>query len=137
LLRGVRVVDILCRDPIIMPAGLTVREAVDLFFLRRPYKAYPVVDADGSYVGMLTLGDIQQLEPELWEQTTVGELAARGERLPMVRLEEPAIRALHKLAESGQSRLPVLENGRLVGLVCLRDLMNSMEIRAGLISPRS
>jgi CBS domain-containing protein len=55
----------------------------------------------------------------------------------MVRLEEPAIRALHKLAESGQSRLPVLENGRLVGLVCLRDLMNSMEIRAGLISPRS
>jgi CBS domain-containing protein len=96
-----------------------------------------VVDADGSYVGMLTLGDIQQLEPELWEQTTVGELAARGERLLMVRLEEPAIRALHKLAEIGQSRLPMLENGRLVGLVCLRDLMNSMEIRAGLISPRS
>jgi Zn-dependent protease/CBS domain-containing protein len=136
LLRGVRVVDILCRDPIVMPAGLTVREAVDLFFLRRPYKAYPVIQADGSYVGMLTLGDIQQLDPELWEQTTVGELAERSERLPAVRLEEPAIRALHKLAESGQSRLPVLEDGRLVGLVCLRDLMNSMEIRAGLISPR-
>ena len=85
---------------------------------------------------MLNLADVQQVEPALWDQTTVGELAARGEPLPAVRLTEPAIRALHKLAESGQSRLPVLENGYLVGLVCRRDLMNYMEIRAGLIAPR-
>lgn len=136
LLRGVRVADVLCRDPIAMPAGLTVREAVDLFFLRRPYKAYPVVEADGHYVGMLAIADVQNLEREAWETTTVGELAARAEPLPVVQLWEPALHALRKLAESEQSRLPVLENGRLVGLVCRRDLMNYMEIRAGLASPR-
>ncbi|MCS7270032.1 MAG: site-2 protease family protein [Gemmataceae bacterium] len=136
LLRGVRVADILCRDPIVMPAGLTVQEAVELFFLRRPYKAYPVVEADGRFVGMLTIADIQQLDREAWSTTLVGELAERSQPLPTVRLLEPAINALRKLAESEQSRLPVVEDGRLVGLVCRRDLMNYMEIRAGLASPR-
>jgi Zn-dependent protease/CBS domain-containing protein len=136
LLRGVRVIDILCRDPIVMPAGLTVREAVDLFFLRRPYKAYPVVDSAGRYVGMLTLADVQHLEREAWESTLVGDLAARAAPLPTVQLEEPALNALHKLAATEQSRLPVVEGDRLVGLVCRRDLMNYMEIRAGLVAPR-
>ena len=45
---------------------------------------------------------------------------------------EPAVQALQTLASSGQSRLPVLDNGKLVGLLCLRDIMDFIEIRTGL-----
>lgn len=49
---------------------------------------------------------------------------------------EPVLHALRKLAESGHSRLAVVENGALVGLLCGRDVMDLLEIRAGLASPR-
>ena len=41
------------------------------------------------------------------------------------------------MPESGQSRLGVVENGVLIGLLCGRDVMDLMEIRAGLAPPQA
>ncbi len=135
LLRGVRVADLMCRDVIALPPGLTIREVIDHFFLRRPYKAYPVVQ-DGQFVGLLTLEAIQSVPAEQWESVTVGEVAARGEGVPTLRPHESAISALRKLAETDLSRLPVVENGQFYGLLCRRDLMHYLEIRSSLALPR-
>ncbi len=135
LLRGVRVADLMCRDVIVLPPGLTIREVVNHFFLRRPYKAYPVVQ-DGQFVGLLTLDAIQNVPIEEWESTTAGEVAAQGEAVPTLRPHEPAINALRKLAETDLSRLPVVENGQFYGLLCRRDLMHYLEIRSSLALPR-
>ena len=66
-----------------------------------------------------------------------GRRPGRGSRpAAAVHPREPVLQALRKLAASGQSRLPVVEDGRLVGLLCGRDLLDLMEIRAGLAPPR-
>jgi CBS domain-containing protein len=134
LLDGVRVTDMMRRQPVTVDAHLTLREVADQFFLRYPYKAYPVV-RDGEFVGMLTLGALQETERGRWEVVRAGDLAAGRGRVPVVHPREPVLQALRKLAESGQSRLPVVEEGSLVGLLCARDLMDLMEIRAGLVPP--
>jgi len=136
LLRGVSVAEMMRRDPITVDARLTLREIADRYFLRHPYKAYPVVQ-DGRFVGMLTLRALQRLPHEEWDLHRAGDVATQQGTLPTVHPEEPVLTALRKLAESGQSRLPVVSNGDLVGLLCGRDVMELMEIRSGLAAGRS
>lgn len=135
LLRGVHVADMMQRRPVTLDADLTLRDAAENFFLRYPYKAYPVVSG-GRFVGVLTLRDVQSTPRDQWDTLRVGDVAARDSDLPVIRPQEPALHALRKLAATGKRRLPVVDNGVLVGLLCGRDLMDLMEIRAGLAMPR-
>ena len=135
LLGGVRVAEMMRPQPVTVEAHRTLREVADQFFLRYPYKAYPVV-RDGEFVGMLTLGALQGTDRDRWDVVRAGDLAGGRGPAPAVHPREPVLQALRKLAASGQSRLPVVEDGRLVGLLCGRDLLDLMEIRAGLAPPR-
>jgi len=136
LLSGVRVADMMRREPLTVDANLTLRQVADQYFLRYPYKAYPVV-REGKFLGILTLRALQEMERDQWEEIRAGEVVGRSSPLPAVVPHEPVLQAMRKLAESGQSRLPVVENGVLVGLLCGRDVMELMEIRAGLVAPRT
>jgi len=121
-----------------LPQGVTVRslrEAADDYFLRYPYKAYPVVDG-GRFVGVLTLRALQDEDRGRWGELRAGDVVSRGGPPHVVHPRELVLNAMRKLAESGQSRLAVVEGGQLVGLLCGRDVLDLMEIRAGLSAPR-
>lgn len=134
LLRGVRVADVMRRQPVTIEANLSLREAAEQYFLRYPYKAYPVIQ-DGEFLGILTLRTLQEKPRDKWDVLRAGEVVSQGGPLPVAHPHEPVLQALRRLAESGQSRLAVVDNGALVGLLCGRDVMNLMEIRAGLAPP--
>ena len=136
LLHGVRVSEMMRRQPVAIPARLTLREVVDEYFLRFPYKAYPVVQ-NGKFLGILTLRAVQELPQDQWAHLDVGAVVLQDDSVPVVHPEESVLQALEKLAESGQSRLGVVENGVLVGLLCGRDVMDLMKIRAGLAPRRA
>ncbi len=46
--------------------------------------------------------------------------------------DEEAIAGLKRITETGQPRLMVVEHGRLVGLLSLRDLMDLFQLKAEL-----
>jgi Zn-dependent protease/CBS domain-containing protein len=135
LMRGVRVADMMRRHPITIAARLTLREAVDQYFLQYPHKAYPVVE-DARFLGILTLRALQEVPRDKWDMLEVGDVVSRDGQLPFVRPDEPVLKALQTMAESRESRLAVVENSELVGLLCSRDVMALIEIRAGLAPPR-
>lgn len=134
MLHGVRVADLMRRQPLTIDADRSLREAADQFFLRYPHKAYPVIQ-DGRFLGLLTLRALQEQPRDQWEVVRVGDVAAQGGPWPVADPRDPVLDALRKLAESGQSRLAVVEDDALVGLLCHRDVMNLLEIRAGLAPP--
>ncbi len=136
LLRGIRVAEMMRSRPVTVEANLTIRDVVEQFFLRFPYKAYPVVEG-GTLVGLLTLGAVQQSDRQQWDVRRARDLAVPASQLPQVRPDEPVLQALQKLAASGASRVPVVQNGSLVGLLCGRDVMDFLEIRGGLSHGRA
>jgi CBS domain-containing protein len=101
---------------------MTLRAAIELF-TQRHIGGAPVVDRDGSLVGMIS--ELQMLD-------VIFDADVRTARVGDYMLVDVQSVSPHEsLAEAGQlfalysfRRLPVVENGSLVGIITRRDLMN-------------
>ena len=96
----------------------------ELMFLEK-HRGYPVV-SDQRLEGFVTLTDLQRVpEPER-DIVTVGQVMAR--KLYVIAPEEEASMAMKMMNEMGIQRLPVMDNGRLVGIVSREDLVRAIEL---------
>jgi len=121
--------DVMRTNIIALPANGTLREAGELV-LSRPMKGqhlYPVVDPGNGLLGAVTrkeLFKLFELKPNLTTETRFSELVSTR---PVVAFADEPLRVIvHRMAESGFTRLPVLdpqEERRLVGMISLNDLL--------------
>ncbi len=120
LLRRFRVADVMTPDPIYVTPDMRVGEVIELM-LRHKHLGYPVVD-NGRVVGIVTLGDVINASRD----GRVERVMSR--EVVTVTPNEDAFKALKIMSERGIGRLPVVENGRLVGIVSRSDLIRVLEI---------
>ena len=69
---------------------------------------------------------------EAWDVTTVGEIMTPADRLVVASPEEDAALALEKLSSNNIRQLPVVGEGRLVGLLRRQDLVKWLQLHAEL-----
>ena len=119
-----RVGEIMTRDVESLPSDMPVSRAMARVAGGR-HKAYPVVDAAGRPIGLVTRADVLG-----WSAAREEEDAPLGARvsdasLPALHPQDVAAQALDAMLASGLGRLPVTEpdRGRLVGIVTRRDLL--------------
>jgi CBS domain-containing protein len=126
-LEGIRVRNIMSADVHTVPPGMSLLELTDLVF-REKHRGYPVVD-EGELLGVVTTADIQRVPESLRQTTTVNEVMAK--KIFDIGPDEDATVAMKKLTELGVRRLPVMENGLLVGILSREDLVRAMELCSG------
>lgn len=115
-------------NPVTVPSSATIREVVDHYVYRYHHKLFPVVD-NGALLGCITINRIKEVPREEWERRTVGELARGCNSENTVSPETDAVRALARMHRSGASRLLVVENGRLTGILSLKDLLQFLAMK--------
>lgn len=130
-LGGATVRDVMTAEVVAVPAATTIRDLVDRFFLHHHYICYPVVQ-DTSAVGFIAIKDVKGVPQEAWERTRVTEVMTPIGPDTSLAPDDDVETATRKMASSGCWRLPVLEAGRLAGIVTRRDIMHYLEIRADL-----
>jgi CBS-domain-containing membrane protein len=96
---------------------------------RRP-RLYPFVDAAGRLVGVATLRELREVLANAGVNDGVRQrIGALLHRPPVVAYpDEPLRVVVHRMAETGRTRLPVVERGevrRLVGMIGLADLLHA------------
>jgi Zn-dependent protease/CBS domain-containing protein len=123
-LEGIKVKDIMSADVHTVTPTMNLRELTDLVFQER-HRGYPVVE-NGELLGVVTTVDIQKIPIEARETTTVGSVMTR--RIYNIGPEEEATIAMRKINELRVRRLPVIENGKLVGILSREDLVRAMEL---------
>ncbi len=103
-----------------VPAGATVGEVCRQISAGR-HSAYPVVDGKGRCVGIVARGDL--LRQPLEDSAPILEAASRD----VVTLEpdDTVFVALHRILEENVEHLPVVEDGRLVGICTRTDVLRA------------
>jgi Zn-dependent protease len=103
-IEGVRVADVMDAEPVAVPETLTLDRAEDEFFLRYGWPWFPVVDAEGRLVGVVSREAVDSVPEQVRPARPVASVMARddGDSGLRVRLEEP-LEAL--LGREGLARL--------------------------------
>jgi Zn-dependent protease len=123
VLAGEPVSHFMSANPVTVPPTLTVRELVDNYLYRYPYKFYPIVK-DGELVGCVSVDQVKQIPREEWDHRTAETMASPCSRDNMIEPTADASKALSTMTRAQVSRLMVVDHGRLLGIVALRDLLN-------------
>jgi len=89
------------------------------------HMGYPVTDHE-EIVGIVTFDDLSRLKKENLE-TPIKNFMTK--ELIFTSPQEPVTTALEKLNQHRVGRLPVIENGQLVGIISRTDIMRALEIR--------
>lgn len=133
VLGGVRVRDFMTANPATLPDTLPLNLAVDDYFLAHHHKAYAVCSSEGDFRGLLRLERLKGIPRERWPYTTAGDaVAEEGSASLCIEASAPAARAMRLLLAPGTSRLAVVDDGKVVGMVTRRDIAGFIDIHTAL-----
>ena len=93
---------------------------------------FPVID-NGQMVGLVTLEDVHKVKRDSWETAVVGEIMTPTRELAVVAPREPLGQAMDKLSRGDLRQLPVVERGRLIGILRRVDIVKWMRLKSGFV----
>jgi Zn-dependent protease/CBS domain-containing protein len=132
---GLTVAKLMQRNPISVPPELTIRALIDNYFYRYYFKAFPVL-RDGELVGCIMAKDVQNLAAEDRDRLTTGEVMQPCLPQIVVPPDCDALEALTRMQGGRHSRLLVVENGRLRGILALSDMLQYLSLKQELEKSR-
>jgi CBS domain-containing protein len=130
-LRGARVADVVEPDPTVVSPNTSVRELIEEYVLRGNRRAVPVA-RDGQIIGMVTLRDVQHVPKEEWDTTRVVDVMGGRDGVVTVSSRSTLQAALEALAKGDYEQVPVVDDGRLVGVVSRADIVRQIQLREAL-----
>jgi len=119
-------------NPVTVDPAVTLREFVEDYVYHYHFKMFPVVENGDRLVGCITTREVKSVPREAWDQRRVGEVMEDCGPEKMVAPDQDAMEALSVMNRNGVSRLMVGEGGRLVGIVCLKDMMKLLSLKVDL-----
>lgn len=114
--------------PAVEPA-IAIDRLVDDYLMQSDDHSFPVLDGS-RLVGLVTLTDVRSVPRPKWSETRVQEIMTPADQLITVSSGEEAITAMNELAERDVRQVPVLENGRLVGMLSRRDFVRWLQLHS-------
>jgi Zn-dependent protease len=118
-------------NPVSVPSWLSVQSLVDDVIYRHHHKFYPVVD-DGRLTGCVSIDDVTAIPREDWRHRRVADIARACSVENTIHPDADALDALHAMRRGGRSRMIVAEDGNLVGILSIKDLLEFFALKAEL-----
>jgi len=130
-LTGVKIRDIMTREVHTVDPDSSIKEIVEMQFSQYKHTGFPV-EKDMRLLGIITIEDVRKIPRDKWQETKVGDAMTACEKLICASPDEPAVDALIKMSKHNIGRLPVQDNGKLVGIITRSDILHAIRIRTEL-----
>jgi Zn-dependent protease len=128
---GVTVAQVMNTNPMTVPANISLQKLVHEYFLPQGLRSALVMQGD-QLAGLITLSDIRHVPQDQWAQTPVGFAMVPVERLHVATPQQSLKDVLSLMTGKDVNQLPVVEDGRLVGVLTREAIIRTLEIRRSL-----
>lgn len=127
-LQGFSVRDVMSTALHVIPGEITLEQFISRYGAISPHLWYVVVE--GPYLrGLLDLDDVKRVRRNRRATTTVTEAMIPLNKLSILTSDGAAVDALEEMDAREVARLPVVESGRLIGMVSHASLLRAGHIR--------
>ena len=127
-LGGLRVRDLMVREPVTARPDETVREFFDETAWSRRLATYPVTD-HGRVLGLVPFRRLAQVPRREWTVRTVRDYMTPLAEVPVVRPDDELVVAAGELSGSKLDGGLVLQDGTILGVLSLADVARALERR--------
>ena len=125
--------DVMTSDPVTVDMHVTVSD-VEAIFEQHDFNGLPVVDDIFRLIGMMTKLDLLKVFAFTENSKIPPYDAIMGLKVSEVMTKDPRVvhpktpltRVLQDLIETGHKSLPVVEDGRVTGIVAREDIMKAL-----------
>jgi predicted transcriptional regulator len=115
-------------DPVTVPGRISIQELVDDYIYKHHFKRFPVAD-NGTLHGCISTRQAKAVSRGEWNSRTVASVAEPCSPENTIRPETDAVKALARMNQTGVSRLMVVDDNRLIGIIALKDLLNFLSLK--------
>ncbi len=126
--RDVVTQDLMNRNPVTIGRMIDLETMAEDFVLARNARGLPVLDGD-RLVGIVTVTDLRKVPRHLWPEKRVEEIMTPVERIRPLAPGVPVMEALGMMSEGDFHQMPVIDDGRLVGLLTRFELVRYFQTR--------
>jgi Zn-dependent protease/predicted transcriptional regulator len=130
-LSGVQIRQVMKQNAITVDWLLSVEELVRDYVYKYKFTSFPVFNRD-ELIGMASLDQIKATPKELWMFKQVRDIMAPIEQVAHLDPADDATEAYKRMVVEDVDGMPVIENGKLVGIVSRRDLLDLFKIKSDL-----
>ena len=131
MLTGLKARNVMIEQCAPVPGDLRLDRLVEDHVLKGDQSCFFVSDSDDAQ-GVVTLQDVKGVSPSQRELLTAGQVMTSANSAFAAEAEDDAWGLLQKMNEDGLRTVPILENGRLLGVVTLEHLWNQVRLRSEL-----
>lgn len=126
--RGVSVAQVMNTRPLTVPANISLQKLVEEYFLPLGLRSAPVTWGD-YLAGLISLSDFARVARERWPYTPVGHVMRLLDQVTTATPAQPLLEVLHVMGTQDINQVPVVEDGRLVGLVSREEIIRYLQVR--------
>jgi Zn-dependent protease len=130
LLEGVPVSRLMHTEPKAVPPHATVGQLVYDHIMGTDERSFPVIEGD-SLLGLVCLEDVKKIPRDQWDTTYVRDIMTPATDLDTVSPRDEASSALQKLGLRDVNQMPVMQDGRLVGMLRRADIVRWLQLQSG------
>jgi CBS domain-containing protein len=128
ILAGLQARQLMASPVVTVPGDASVEQLLHDYVLGHHHSAFPVVDATGQLLGLVTLDGVRSVAPEARVTTSVSAVARPLGEVPIVSPGAPATEVLTGLISTGSKRALVVDGDRLIGIIADTDVSRVIEV---------
>jgi len=130
-LLGITATQVMTSDFPVVPSNVTVNHLVQGYIFTSGRHFFLVVD-EGELKGILTLHNIKSVSQQNWDATQVKEIMTPVDKLKAARPDQEALNILEQMIEDDINQMPVVREGRVIGLITRDNLLRFLRTRSEL-----
>lgn len=124
-LKGFKVRDAMREDFVAVPSHISIQNLVDDYVFKHHLDCYPVIDGL-ELKGIVAVEDIKSMPRRVWASTRVSSVMRSDLERISVHPDDDLADVLRRTVGERCGSLPVVDGGRVVGVVARRDIVEAM-----------